>query len=467
MATNDTMKIKTSRVFGATLFLVVISLVVKLEAQEAPPAAAYSGNFSQRSTLTGDWGGLRNELAARGVTLDMSLTQAAQGIVHGGKDNGWQYGGGRGDIVLNLDTQKLGLWPGGFLNVEAEGNFIPDDTVRKSINGRTGSLMFVNSNQVYPTPAGDNFNLPALNFTQFLSPYFGLTVGKYATLTSNSGDMNEFAHGKGDSRFMNFALNNNPVILPTVPYSTLGTGAILLPTKDPRQAIVTFFVLSSTGKASTSGFDDLNDDNLTFAGEGRVRTDFLGLTGHQLLGATYSNRKFTSIDQNARFIFDNGAFDEEKGSWNVYYNFDQYLYEPKKGSGEGIGVFGRFGASDGDPNFLHFFYGVGIGGKGVIPTRESDRYGFGFYYIDVKNPEFQGLFRDIKLLRDEYGFEAFYNFAVTPWLQMTPDIQVVRGGQKEQVTIGTLPGSLGLPFIASRKSIDAATILGLRLKMVF
>ena len=162
--------------------------------------------------LSGDWGGLRNELAAKGVILDMSLTQAAQGIVHGGKDTGWQYGGGRGDIVLNLDTQKLGLWPGGFLNVEAEGNFIPDDTLRKSINGRTGALMPVNSNQFYPTPAGDNFNLPALNFTQFLSPYFGLAIGKLATITSTSGDMNEFAHGKGDTQFMNGALNFNPIM---------------------------------------------------------------------------------------------------------------------------------------------------------------------------------------------------------------------------------------------------------------
>jgi porin len=465
IATKDTMKIKTSRVLGATLFLVVISFVLKLEAQEAPPAAAYSGNFWQRSTLTGDWWGVRNELAAKGVTIDMSLTQAAQGIVHGGKDTGWQYGGGRGDIILNVDTQKLGLWPGGFLNVEAEGNFIPDDTLRKSINGRTGALMFVNSNQAYPTPAGDNFNLPALNFTQFLSPYFGLTIGKYATLTSNSGDMNEFAHGKGDSQFMNFALNFNPVILPTVAYSTLGTGGILLPTKDLKQAIITFFVMSATGKASTSGFDDLNDDNLTFAGEGRVRTDFLGLTGHQLLGATYSNRKFRSIDQNARFIFENGAFEEEKGSWNVYYNFDQYFYEPKKASGEGIGVFGRFGASDGDTNFMHFFYSLGIGGKGVIPSRHNDKFGLGFYYIDVKNPKLQGLFQTRKLLRDEYGFEAFYNVAITPWLRLTPDIQIVRGAQQERFTIGR--GPLGVPFIASRKSIGTATILGLRLQMVF
>jgi porin len=449
----------------ATLFFVVIFLSKNSWSADAPPPNPYSGDLWTRSTLTGDWGGVRNQLAEKGVTFDVRFTQAALGIVHGGKDTGWQYGGGRGDIIFNLDTQKLGLWPGGFLAVEAEGNFIPADNFRKSINGRAGSLMPVNSSQIYPRPAGDNFNLPALNFTQFLSPYFGLSIGKYATLTSNSGDMNEFAHGKGDTQFMNAALNLNPIMLLTVPYSTLGTGVLVLPTKDPKQAIVSFFVMSSTGKASTSGFDDLNDDNLTFAGEGRVRTDFFGLTGHQLLGASYSNRKFTSIDQNARFVFENGALEGKKGSWNVYYNFDQYLYEPKKGSGEGIGIFGRFGVSDGNPNFMNFFYSLGVGGKGVIPNRERDRYGFGFYYIDVQNPELQGLFQNIKLLRDEYGFEAFYNVAITPWLSVTPDIQIVRGAQKEKITVGR--GLLGVPFIASRKSIGTATILGLRMQVVF
>jgi porin len=443
------------------------TFAVAAAAGDAPAATPYSGDVWTRSTLTGDWGGFRNDLAAKGVTLDVNLTQAAQGIVHGGKDTGWQYSGGRGDINLHLDSQKLGLWPGGFFNLEAEGNFIPADKLLKSINGMTGGLMFVNSSQINPTPVGDNFNLPALNFTQFLSPYFGLTIGKYATITSDSGDMNEFAHGKGDTQFMNLALNINPVLMTTVPYSTLGTGVIALPTRDPHQAIVSFMMLSSPGKASTSGFEDLNDDNLTFAGEGRLRTDFFGLTGHQLFGAVFSNRKFTSIDQNARFIFENGSFEGKKGSWNIHYNFDQYLYEPKKGSGEGIGLFGRFGASDGNPNFMHFFYSLGIGGKGVIPNRENDRYGFGFYNIDINNPELQGVFRGTKLLRDEYGFEAFYNFALTPWLQLTPDLQIVRGAQKDQITIGTGPGPIGIPFISSKKSISTDTVLGLRLQMVF
>jgi porin len=445
----------------AALFFLGISLSEHSWAADASPPNPYSGNLWTRSTMTGDWWGIRNRLAEKGVTIDMSLTQAAQGIVHGGKDTGWQYSGGRGDVNFMLDTQKLGLWPGGFLTVEAEGNFIPADTFRKSINGRAGSLMPVNSSQIYPRPAGDNFNLPAFNFTQFLSPYFGLAIGKLATMTSSSGDMNEFAHGKGDDQFMNLALNFNPVLALTVPYSTLGTGLIVLPTRDPKQAILSLFLMSSTGSASTSGFDDLDGNNLTVVGEGRVTTNFFGLTGHQLFGASFSNRKFTSIDQDARFVFENGALEGKKGSWNIHYNFDQYLYEPKKGSGEGIGVFGRFGASDGNPNFMHFFYSLGIGGKGVIPSRHNDRYGFGFYYIDVNNPKLQGLFQNTKLLRDEYGFEAFYNIAVTPWLVLTPDIQVVRGAQKNTFTIDSLP------TIVSRKSIGTATILGLRMKMVF
>ena len=452
---------KIAKVLAGLALVQSLSLNAELHAGDAPAPTPYSGDIWTRSTLSGDWGGLRNDLAARGVTLEMSLTQAAQGIVHGGKQTGWQYGGGRGDMNLQLDTGKLGLWPGGFLTVEAEGNFIPADNFFKSINGRSGALMLVNNSQIYPTTAGDNFNLPALNFTQFVSPYFGLTIGKLATVSSSSGDMNEFAHGKGDTQFMNIAFNVNPILLTTVPYSTLGTGIIVLPTKDPQQAHVNFLVLSSTGKASTSGFDDLDGNNLTFIGEGRVRTEFFGLTGHQLFGAAFSNRKFSSIDQNARFLFENGAFEKKKGSWNIHYNFDQYVYEPKKDSGEGIGLFGRFGASDGNPNFMQFFYSLGVGGMGVIPSRHNDRYGFGFYYLDINNPELQGIFRSTKLLRDEYGFEAFYNVALTPWLMVTPDIQVVRGAQKNKFTLDSLPS------IISKKSIGTATILGLRMQMVF
>ena len=129
----------------------------------------YSGDFWRRSTLTGDWGGFRNELAAKGVTVDLNLTQVYQGVVEGGKDEAWKYGG-RGDLTFNVDTQKLGLWPGGFLTVEVEGNF------GESVNNLTGAVLPVNTNQMFPLPSGNNLNVPNVSFMQFFCPYAGVVA---------------------------------------------------------------------------------------------------------------------------------------------------------------------------------------------------------------------------------------------------------------------------------------------------
>jgi porin len=340
----------------------------------------------------------------------------------------------------------LGLWPGGFLTVELEGSW------NESANGSTGALMPANTNQLFPLPVGNNGALPNLSFAQFLSHYAGVTAGKLDTLT---GDANEFAHGKGDTQFLNLALNINPVAL-VVPYSTLGGGVIGLPTKDPNQAIVTFFVLSATGKATTNGFNDLAADNLIFAGEGRVRTGFFGLTGHQLAGGMYSNAEYTSTDQRLGFVFENRVLEKKRDTWAVYYNFDQFLYETDREAGRGVGLFGRFGASEGKPNPARYFFSIGAGGKGMIPGREHDRFGVGYYYIDIENPTFERPLVTRSFLRDEWGVEIFYNFALTQWLLLTPDLQIIAPSQRQRIT-----GS-----ILDREFIGTGTILGVRLQVV-
>ena len=95
-----------------------------------------------------------------------------------------------------------------------------------------------------------------MTFTQFLSPKIGLTLGK---LDITSGDMNEFAHGKGDTQFFNLAFNFNPIAALTVPYTPLGFGVIALPTGDPKVAVVTLFALDANGEANRSGFDTVFD----------------------------------------------------------------------------------------------------------------------------------------------------------------------------------------------------------------
>ena len=427
-------------------------------------AQPYSGGVFTRSTLTGDWLGTRNALAEKGITFDTSVTQITQGIVRGGKDSSWEYGG-RGNLTGNLDTQKLGLWPGGFLNVELEGNWT------NSVNGSTGALVPANANQLFPVPISNNVALPQVMFAQFLSHYVGVVAGKLDGMAA--ADANEFAHGKGDTQFFNLAYGLNPVTL-VVPYSTLGTGVIVLPTADPDQAIVSLLVDSATGKATTDGFDNLN--GAIFAGEGRVRTDFFGFTGHQLVGALYSNKQYTSIDQRievlperpgrprppVRSVLGSGgspAIEKKTDTWAMWYNFDHFLYETDKSAGKGIGVFGRFGASAGNPNPMQYFYSVGVGGKGMIPSRDHDRFGVGFYYTTVESPTLQHpIVGTASPFGDEWGVEAFYNVALTPWMLLSPDVQVIGPSQKRKIVNGSTVGT---------DTIGTATALGFRLQLLF
>ena len=441
-------------VIAVLIFMVGMVFSSQVFAEQAAAAKTYSGDFWTRSTFTGDWGGVRNDWAAKGVTFDMNLTQTGMSVVSGGTHHGWEYSG-RGDLTLNIDTQKLGLWPGGHITVEVEGNY------NRSINLEAGTMMPVNTNQLFPTTGSDQLNIPNVSIMQFFSHYFGVFGGKLATITSHSGDMNEFAHGKGDTQFLNLALNINPAVSLTVPYSTLGAGVIIVPTQNPAEAIINVMAFDGNGEAESSGFDTIFKSNTNYAIEGRVRTDFFGLTGHQLAGVTYSTRSFASLDQSMHLMIQTGAIEEKDSSWSFHYNFDQYLYEPKKGSGQGIGIFGRFGASDGDPNPVHYFYSLGIGGKGVL-GRPLDQFGIGYYYMDISNPKFTGPVETREFLRDEYGVEAYYSFAITPWMKLTPDIQVVRGAQKETVKVESRPHP-----VIHKEDVKTATVVGLRLQMIF
>jgi len=420
-------------------------------AAETASSTTYSGDFLTRSTLMGDWGGARNDLAKKGLAFDLSLTQTGMSVISGGRDQGWEYAG-RGNLTILLDTQKMGLWPGGFFKVQVEGNY------NRSINLDPGAIMPVNFSQLFPTAGSQEVNVPEVSFMQFFSKFAGVIIGK---LGLTSGDANEFAHGKGDRQFFNMAFNLNPVMALT-PTSALGAGVIFVPTGDPKAAIINLLVFDGDGQANRSGFDTIFKGNSVYAAEVRGRTDFFGKTGHQLLGAIYNTKNFSSLDQSSRYIIRNRGIEQKDDTWVLYYNFDQYLYEPKKGSGKGIGIFGRLGLSDGNPNPMNAFFSVGIGGKGVVPGRPLDEFGIGYYYIDVANPKFTGPIQTREALRNEYGREAYYNFAITPWMKLSPDVQVIRTSVKQSVDAESL-----LPPVVERRDIDTAVVVGLRLQIVF
>src|SRR5688572_13384709 len=259
---------------------------------QLPQLENYSGDLWSRPALTGDWGGLRNTLAAKGVNLDVDLVQSLQGLNSGGlaADSVLYRYGGHAEYLLNVDTGKLGLWPGGFLRLKGEsqfGSYLRGDD--------TGTLLPTDAAALYPLPFDEETTLTSVVFTQFLAKWFGLYLGKIDTF---SGDANAFAH-EWKTQFMSTGLGPNPVTFTTVPYSTLGAGVLLLP-KD--SVLVNFSVLSPDGTADSAGFDELYEEGIVLAGELRVGIKPFGLPGHQLIGGTWSSKTFNTLQQDPRLL---------------------------------------------------------------------------------------------------------------------------------------------------------------------
>jgi porin len=268
-------------------------------------------------------------------------------------------------------------------------------------------------------PFDEETTLTSVVFTQFLAQWFGLYLGKLDTF---SGDANAFAH-EWKTQCMSPGFGPNPVTFTTVPYATLGAGVLLRPTE---AVLFNVSALSPDGTANSAGFDELDADGVVLAGELRVGIKPFGLPGHQLIGGTWSTKTFNTLQQDPRLrlTFLGLPLDvpvrQQSGSWSAYYNFDQFLYTTTADGSQGVGIFGRIGVGDRSTNPLELSYSVGVGGQGMLPGRARDRFGLGFYYGRLSR-DLRGLLLDSSV----WGMELFYNIAVTHWLFVTPDIQVI------------------------------------------
>jgi porin len=140
----------------------------------------------------------------------------------------------------------------------------------------------------------------------------------------------------------------------------------------------------------------------------------------------------------------------------VYYNFDQYLWNPGNDPKRGLGVFFRFGVSDGQANPIKYHFNLGVGGKGVIPGREQDTFGIGWSRLQFSENFVPFLRKNLGVgLRHEDAFELFYNVALAGWLKITLDLQVIEPGIKKTLSGGSLKG------------VNTAVVPGLRVKMDF
>jgi len=367
------------------------------------PVSDYTSDDWRRGACAfcfGTIGEQRQKLYEGGIALDASVTQTPQGVVSGGEDRAWRYSG-NADYYLALDSDRLGLWPGGLLKLTGRTKF------GRGVLTQAGNLSPVNYGWLLPSfeDESDSF-LEEYYITQGLTDWAALVFGRL--LLGNVGDPNRLA-GNEQTQFVNTSLRNSP-LLAVVTSSLSVHSAILLvqPYSVGTQVIVNWEVAGLTG-------------------------EFLPIGG-------WSNKAKFDNPLLDRDIFEGIDIPEKNGNWIVGFSANQYFYVPKEPSTklvkatpfilqpEGIGAFLRFHYAPEDRNLFNVFVSGGITGRGVIPTRPLDRYGIGFYALfqsdDFKNHPILGT-----LLEDEWGMEVFYNLAITPWLQFTPSLQYVDSGQ--------------------------------------
>ena len=125
---------RTTGVWALVLALVLLGMADSTSAQPVDIPATWGGRLLVPPPAHRQLGGLRDELGKHGVVLDVDLLQTLQGVASGGRNDVATYWG-TAEYTLNVDTQKLGLWPGGFLRVQGLSSF------GQNINHASGALI--------------------------------------------------------------------------------------------------------------------------------------------------------------------------------------------------------------------------------------------------------------------------------------------------------------------------------------
>ncbi len=289
-------------------------------------------------------------------------------MTSGDDDHRFEFGG-KADIMLNADLNKLGLWKGFSMTVHGEYNF------GKSVNGRGGTIAPVNTALYFPGIEGtDRTDLSSVYFGQTFGDSVSVLFGKINII--DLAGSRPFAGGAGIDSFWNVVFTAPPS--GTVPPYLLGA----LSSWKTDLATFGFWVYDPNDMTNKSGLERPFADGITFRGTVEFPVTIAGLKGHQGFVACYSTKNGNDLGTLDGLLLPGwpATVATKNDRYYFAYTFDQYLYQSKENPKEGFGLFGQFGVSDGNPNRLYWSGHVGIGGRGLIPGRSRDNWGIGYYY---------------------------------------------------------------------------------------
>lgn len=407
------------RAAACALAVMVTAVPVAAQSQAppppAPPAAAQQEpvppppptDFLRRGELFGDWGGARTKWDDNGTKISASYTQFFDWVPVGDDNRGFDYGG-KFDVKVASNLSKF-LWEG----FSATGHFELRYGDVPLLAG--GTLIPTSTALLFPDSEGTKADITSLYATQMFENRFLLQFGRFNTLDLYSA--HPFTGGEGIDRFMNLSLVAPPISVRTVPPSAEG---------------VLFTVLKGTQPALTLGLIESTEDGFFKNGATFMWTAGLPvklsktLPGGISVGGEFSSFEGTSLDQSP-WVFVPGLnvpLEQEQGTWTFNVTVDQFVWMHPNDLRKGMGVFGMFGVSDGNPSLLRTQMFVGFGGAAPFEGRSMDSFGAAFFYNDVSN-DLETTLDPVLPIRNEQGFELYYAWTPVGWSRVTADLQII------------------------------------------
>jgi porin len=232
-------------------------------------------SLATRPALLDFPGSPKDVLRSDGITVDLWITQFYQGLTAGKGSPDWQYGG-KADVFVTFDGEKLGLWHGLYVNLHQEAVW------NQNLNLPGGTLLPVNTALAWPTAGGYNTDTSII-VTQNIGERVSLTFGKFNML--DQAYKTPIRGGGGYDEFMN--------ITPTAPVTGLIPayliGANLTIKTEP--AIFSLFVYDPGNAQIPAVIDRPFNDGVTINASVTIPVTIAGLGGYQGVKAVYSNLK--------------------------------------------------------------------------------------------------------------------------------------------------------------------------------
>jgi porin len=402
-----------------------------------------AGDFGHRTQLSGDWGGLRTDLARHGLFFDLYSTSAYQDVVSGGLKTG-NASIQNTQLSVNVDTGRAGLWSGGIFHVTLEsryGSSSPQNTFT------AGSSVPQYTGLAFPGPFFVHDVLPTEYFLlQSLTPKFAVILGKANVLTH--ADQTLFGNSYKDN-FANLNFNKNPMALNFYNTSSLAAIGIWTPSQRVTVSAGVYDPNSQANNLATKAFDRVNIYGITI-----FSYKLGGLPGQSWAQYNWTNKPKIDLTSPFRQLSPSQVpqavgvllgtpstqalpINYKGKSWVTIGNVSQYLFvkdhpgavAEKLGSGQplrGVGLLGRIGYAPEETNPITRDASVALFANGLSDHKPNDSFGLGIYHNGISQPlktDFARLTAATATVKNENGLEVFYDFAITPAIRLIPSYQ--------------------------------------------